>query len=44
MDGQQAKTMSQYVELLRGIKIGGKNMLPIKDLAEMFGEAGCREG
>ena len=30
-----------YVALLRGINVGGKNMLPIKDLIAMFTDAGC---
>ena len=29
------------VKLLRGINVGGKNKLPMKDLAAMFQEAGC---
>lgn len=29
------------VALLRGINVGGKNKLPMKDLAAMFREAGC---
>jgi len=32
-----------YVALLRGINLGGKNKLPMKDLVEMFGVAGCRD-
>ncbi len=32
-----------YVGLLRGINVGGKNKLPMKDLAEIFVEAGCGE-
>jgi uncharacterized protein (DUF1697 family) len=32
---------SRYVALLRGINVGGKNMLPMKDLAAMFVGAGC---
>jgi uncharacterized protein (DUF1697 family) len=31
-----------YVALLRGINVGGKNKLPMKDLTAMFVEAGCR--
>ena len=27
--------------LLRGINVGGKNMLPMKDLARIFEQAGC---
>jgi uncharacterized protein (DUF1697 family) len=32
---------STYVALLRGVNVGGKNKLPMKDLAEIFVEAGC---
>lgn len=32
-----------YVALLRSINVGGKNRLPMKDLAAMFAEAGCRD-
>jgi uncharacterized protein (DUF1697 family) len=31
------------VALLRGINVGGKNLLPMKDLAGLFGEAGCAD-
>ncbi len=31
----------RYVALLRGINVGGKNKLPMKDLAGVFEEAGC---
>ena len=30
-----------HVALLRGINVGGKNKLPMKDLVAMFGKAGC---
>jgi len=30
-----------YLALLRGINVGGKNKLPMKDLTEMFVAAGC---
>ena len=33
--------MPTYVALLRGVNVGGKNMLPMKDLACMFEDAGC---
>ena len=36
-------TLSTHVALLRGINVGGKNMLPMKNLAEMFREAGCTD-
>lgn len=29
------------VALLRGINVGGKNPLPMKELVRMFGDAGC---
>ena len=32
-----------FVALLRGINVGGKNKLPMEDLAEMFAAAGCRD-
>jgi uncharacterized protein (DUF1697 family) len=35
------KASSRYVALLRGINVGGKNMLPMKELAAMFVSAGC---
>ncbi len=34
--------MTTYIALLRGINLGGKNKLPMKDLKEMFTAAGCR--
>lgn len=33
----------KHVALLRAINVGGRNMLPMKDLAEMFVKAGCRD-
>ncbi len=30
-----------HVALLRGLNVGGKNRLPMKDLAEVFSAAGC---
>ena len=32
-----------HVALLRGINVGGRNILPMKDLAAMFDDAGCGE-
>ena len=29
--------------LLRGINVGGKNLLPMKDLARLFADAGCAD-
>ena len=31
------------VALLRGINVGGNNMLPMKELAKMFADAGCTD-
>jgi uncharacterized protein (DUF1697 family) len=33
----------RYVALLRGINVGGNNLLPMKDLALMFATAGCTD-
>ncbi|MGD8816608.1 MAG: DUF1697 domain-containing protein [Acidobacteriota bacterium] len=33
--------MGTHIALLRGINVGGRNKLPMKDLAEIFEEAGC---
>jgi len=33
--------LASYVALLRGIKVGGKNPLPMKDLIGNFAESGC---
>ena len=30
-----------YLALLRGVNVGGKNLLPMRDLREMFIQAGC---
>ncbi|MGI8687449.1 MAG: DUF1697 domain-containing protein [Thermomicrobiales bacterium] len=32
-----------YVALLRGINVGGKNKLPMKELLDLFVQAGCRD-
>ena len=32
---------STHLALLRGINVGGKNILPMRDLAAMFADAGC---
>jgi len=32
---------SAHVALLRGVNVGGKNLLPMKDLAALFEAAGC---
>ncbi|MGI4790880.1 MAG: DUF1697 domain-containing protein [Janthinobacterium lividum] len=33
--------LETYVALLRGINVGGKNKLPMKDLADICSEVGC---
>lgn len=33
----------KYLALLRGVNVGGKNKLPMKDLAEMFLASGCTD-
>ena len=33
--------VNRHVALLRGINVGGKNLLPMKDLVVMFESAGC---
>src|SRR5687768_11342779 len=35
--------MADYVALLRGINVGGKNKLPMKELAALFVKAGCEQ-
>jgi uncharacterized protein (DUF1697 family) len=32
-----------YIALFRGINVGGKNILPMKDLVEIFEEMGCEK-
>lgn len=43
MKGQSRAAASKCVALLRGINVGGKNMLPMKELAAIFTKAGCRD-
>ncbi len=33
----------KYAALLRGINVGGKNKLPMKELTELFAAAGCKK-
>jgi uncharacterized protein (DUF1697 family) len=40
---KMAKASSRHVALLRGINVGGKNMLPMKELVSMFIKAGCAD-
>jgi uncharacterized protein (DUF1697 family) len=39
MRGQERRGF--YIALLRSVNVGGKNRLPMKDLAAMFADAGC---
>lgn len=32
-----------HIALLRGINVGGKNMLPMRELAALFAASGCRD-
>lgn len=34
--------MNRYAALIRGINVGGKNLLPMKDLTEILESMGCR--
>jgi uncharacterized protein (DUF1697 family) len=34
--------MDTYIALFRGINVGGKNILPMKDLSKVLEEMGCR--
>ena len=43
MTGRGAKTVVKHIALLRGINVGGKNMLPMKEFAGLFSAAGCGE-
>ena len=40
---EELKESAAYVALLRGINVGGKNMLPMRELAALFTAAGCRD-
>lgn len=35
------KVLTTYVALLRGVNVGGRNKLPMKELADIFTAAGC---
>ena len=35
--------MKHYIALFRGINVGGKNLLPMKDLKPIMQDAGCRD-
>ncbi len=38
-----SKVLSAHVALLRGVNVGGKNLLPMRELTEMFATAGCSD-
>ena len=40
---RSATGATRYVALLRGINVGGKNVLPMAALAEIFSGTGCRD-
>ncbi len=35
--------MNTHIALLRGINVGGNNLLPMKDLSAMFADCGCSD-
>ncbi len=37
------KSLSSFVALLRGINVGGKNILPMAELAKVFAGCGCSD-
>ena len=39
----QSKVMSTHVALLRGVNVGGNNMLPMRDFAGILADAGCAD-
>jgi len=41
--GRTSGTPGVYVALLRGINMGGKNKLPMKELCALFVELGCKD-
>lgn len=40
---RKGRSTSLFVALLRGINVGGKNKMPMKDLAGIFESAGCTD-
>ncbi len=43
MKPSNSKSAGAYVALFRGINVGGRNMLPMKDLVAFFLDAGCSD-
>jgi len=41
--GAAAASTSSYVALLRGINVGGKNPVPMRELVALFDALGCRD-
>ena len=41
--GSGPRSNCAYVALMRGINVGGKHLLPMRDLVPLFGEAGCSD-
>ena len=42
MDGGKAHQMMTYIALFRGINVGGRHILPMKELVAILEELGCR--
>ena len=42
-NAEGSTTVGLHVALLRGINVGGRNKLPMKELAAHFRDAGCRD-
>ncbi|MFG0252343.1 MAG: DUF1697 domain-containing protein [Phycisphaerales bacterium JB038] len=40
---ERRRGIRRYLALLRGVNVGGKNKLPMTDLAEIFTELGCSD-
>jgi uncharacterized protein (DUF1697 family) len=43
MNDRVSRRAPRHVALLRGINVGGKNLLPMKELAGIFATAGCTD-
>ena len=43
MAGNKAAEAEVHIALLRGINVGGKNKLPMRQLVSIFAAAGCRD-
>jgi uncharacterized protein (DUF1697 family) len=43
MSPRKPAAVTTHVALLRGINVGGKNLVPMKALAQLFADAGCSD-